>query len=122
MKCFEGMVTLATLRKLSLALPEASEEPHFEKTSFRVKKKIFATYDASNHRACIKLSVVHQSVYEGIDGEMIYPVPNKWGKQGWTFIDLNKIDKKLLSEVLNLAYVEVAPPKLTQALGQGMKN
>jgi len=34
------MVTLETVRKLSLAFPEAVEMPHFEKASFRVKKKI----------------------------------------------------------------------------------
>lgn len=39
------MVSIDTLRKLALSFPEVTEEPHFEKTSFRVKKKIFATYD-----------------------------------------------------------------------------
>ncbi len=33
------MVTIDSLRKLALSFPEATEEPHFEKTSFRVKKK-----------------------------------------------------------------------------------
>jgi predicted DNA-binding protein (MmcQ/YjbR family) len=47
------MVTIDTLRKIALSLPETTEEPHFEKTSFRVKKKIFATYDALKNRACI---------------------------------------------------------------------
>ncbi|HEX2041016.1 MAG TPA: MmcQ/YjbR family DNA-binding protein [Acidimicrobiales bacterium] len=30
-------------RRLALSLPEAHEAPHFEKSSFRVGKKIFAT-------------------------------------------------------------------------------
>ena len=34
---------LETARKFALALPETTEEPHFEKSSFRVKGKIFAT-------------------------------------------------------------------------------
>lgn len=42
------MITLDTLRHLALSLPETTEEPHFEKTSFRVKKKIFA-YDHNLH-------------------------------------------------------------------------
>ena len=42
------MVSIDTFRKLALSFPEATEEPHFEKTSFRVKKKIFATYDDKN--------------------------------------------------------------------------
>ena len=35
--------SLAQARKLALALPEASEAPHFQSTSFRVRGKIFAT-------------------------------------------------------------------------------
>jgi hypothetical protein len=34
---------LEAARRLALALPEATEEPHFEYTSFRVRGKIFAT-------------------------------------------------------------------------------
>jgi hypothetical protein len=34
---------LATARHFALSLPEAVEAPHFEKSSFRVKGKIFAT-------------------------------------------------------------------------------
>ncbi|MDB5871234.1 MAG: hypothetical protein JWQ07_676 [Ramlibacter sp.] len=34
---------LQQARKFALSLPEATEEPHFEYTSFRVNGKIFAT-------------------------------------------------------------------------------
>ena len=34
---------LQQVRKFALSLPEATEEPHFEYTSFRVRGKIFAT-------------------------------------------------------------------------------
>jgi predicted DNA-binding protein (MmcQ/YjbR family) len=33
------------LRQFALSLPETTQEPHFEKTSFKVRKRIFATYD-----------------------------------------------------------------------------
>jgi predicted DNA-binding protein (MmcQ/YjbR family) len=52
------MVTIDTLRKIALSFPEETEEPHFEKTSFSVKKKIFASYDEINNRACVKLSEI----------------------------------------------------------------
>ncbi len=44
-------MTLEKLRTLALSFPESTEEPHFEKISFRVKKKIFATYDKKNDKA-----------------------------------------------------------------------
>ena len=36
-------MTLEEVRRLALSLPEATEEPHFDYTSFRVRRKIFAT-------------------------------------------------------------------------------
>jgi len=68
------MVTLDTLRNLALSFPETTEEPHFEKTSFRVKKKIFATYDYKNKQVCTKLSEIDQDVFVSADQTSIYPV------------------------------------------------
>lgn len=107
------MVTITALRKLALSLPETSEEPHFEKTSFRVAKRIFASYDDAKKRACLKLSEIDQNVFSAVDKTIIFPVDNKWGKQGWTFIEMKKIKKDLFSEILNAAYCEVAPKKLS---------
>ena len=36
-------MTLERVRAFALSLPEANEEPHFDRTSFRVKGKIFVT-------------------------------------------------------------------------------
>lgn len=36
-------MTLEEARRLCLSLPEASEQPHFDMSSFRVREKIFAT-------------------------------------------------------------------------------
>lgn len=110
------MVTLDTLRNLALSFPEATEEPHFEKSSFRVKKKIFATYDDKNKRACIKLSEIDQDVFASADRATIYPVGNKWGKQGWTIIEMKKVNKELFTDALTTAYCEVAPKKLADQI------
>jgi predicted DNA-binding protein (MmcQ/YjbR family) len=110
------MVTIDTLRKLALSFPEAIEEPHFEKTSFRVKKKIFATYDDKLKRACIKLSEIDQNVFSSTDRTIIYPVDNKWGEQGWTLIEMEKVHKDLFVDALTTAYCEVAPKKLAEKL------
>src|SRR5688572_16067812 len=110
------MVSLDTVRKLSLSFPEAEEMPHFEKASFRVKKKIFATLDAKNKRCVVKLSAVDQSVFCKYDSTMIYPINNKWGKQGWTIIELKKVPKKLLVDAVTTSYCQVAPEKLSKLL------
>ncbi|MGN6341204.1 MAG: MmcQ/YjbR family DNA-binding protein [Ginsengibacter sp.] len=110
------MVSIDTFRKLALSFPEAIEESHFEKTSFRVKKKIFATYDEVKNRACIKLSEIDQNVFSSVDDTIIYPVDNKWGKQGWTLIELKKVRKDLFADALTTAYCEVAPKRLVDQL------
>lgn len=106
------MVKQEQFRKLALLFDEAEELPHFEKASFRVKKKIFATLDVKNKRACLKLSAVHQSVFAAYDKSVVYAVPNAWGKQGWTFVELSKVKKEMLEDMLTCAYCEVAPEKL----------
>lgn len=110
------MVSFDTFRKLALSFPEATEEPHFEKTSFRVKKKIFATYDEVRKRACIKLSGIDQDVFSSADRTIIFPVDNKWGKQGWTLVELSKVRKELFVDALTTAYCEVAPKKFADQI------
>lgn len=106
------MLSINTFRKLALSFPETTEEPHFEKISFRVKKKIFATYDMQRKIACLKFSEIDQDVFCSSPGESIYPVDNKWGKQGWTLVDMRKVRKDLFADALTTAYCEVAPKKL----------
>ncbi len=107
------MVSLHSFRKLALSFPEVTEVPHFEKMSFRVNKKVFATYDQVHDRAIIKLSEIYQSVFSTFDKTIIYPVDNKWGKQGWTVIETKKIRAVLFIDALRTAYCEVAPKKLS---------
>jgi predicted DNA-binding protein (MmcQ/YjbR family) len=110
------MVSIDTFRKLALSFPETTEEPHFEKTSFRVKNKIFATYNKIKKRACIKLSEIDQDVFSSADRTIIFPVDNKWGKQGWTLIEMNKVKKDLFIDALTTSYCEVAPKKLVDQI------
>jgi len=107
------MVTIETFRKLALSFPEATEEPHFEKTSFRVQKKIFATYDDIKKRACIKLSAINQNVFSVAHKSFIFPVNNKWGLQGWTLIEMENVEEDLFMDALTAAFCEVAPKKLS---------
>ncbi len=103
---------LAFFRSISLALPETTEVPHFEKTSFRVRKKIFATYDFKTQLACLKLSEKDQDLFCLSDSRLIFPVPNKWGKQGWTLAKIGDLKEDIIRDLLCAAYNQVAPEKL----------
>lgn len=110
------MKQIDTLREFALSLPETKEEPHFEKTSFKVKKKIFATYDEKHNRVCLKFSEIDQDVFSTIDKTIVFPVPNQWGKQGWTFIYLDKLGDEILKDALTTAYCSVASKKLADLI------
>lgn len=110
------MVTINTFRQLALSFPEASEEPHFEKQSFRVRKKIFATLSPDESTAVVKLSITEQSVFCSFDQLIVFPVKGSWGAQGWTTIELKKIRKDMLKDILTTAYCNVAPKTLAEKI------
>ena len=76
------MLTPAAVRKLALSFEGTVELPHFERTSFRVNKKIFATMLEKDNLAVLMLSPVDQSVFCTFDKTMMYPVPNKCNDGG----------------------------------------
>ncbi|KYP16360.1 MAG: hypothetical protein A1D16_17005 [Flavihumibacter sp. CACIAM 22H1] len=96
----------------ALQFEEVDLSPHFEKESFRVKKKIFATLNPVKKLATVKLNQIDQSVFCAIDSAVLFPVPGAWGKQGWTHINLKTVKNALLLDILTSAYCTVAPPKL----------
>lgn len=98
------MATVSEFRQLALSLENVVEQPHFEKVSYRVKKKIFATLDEKGGTAVIKLNHIAQSVFCAIDERMFQSVSGAWGNQGWTEIELSQVPKDLLLEGLRTAH------------------
>lgn len=80
------------------------EHPHFDKRSFKVNNKIFVTLNLAEKRACVKLSEIDQSSFCSYKKEVMYPVPNAYGKQGWTLISLELVPDEMLGDALNTAY------------------
>ena len=100
-------------RSLALSLPGVEENPHFDRAAFKVKgKTIFATLHEESKTANLKLTLVDQSVFCDFGKDAVYPVPNKWGLQGWTTFDLRKVKKELMVDALETAYHEVLKRKI----------
>lgn len=97
-----------------LSFDEVIELPHFEKTSFRVNKKIFATLNIQKKQATFKLSAIDQSVFCDFDPNRIWPATGAWGKQGWTIFDLTALTDEMLIDALTLSYCNIAPKKLSE--------
>jgi hypothetical protein len=113
------MLSVAEVRKLALSLDDAIELPHFERVSFRVNKKIFATMAEKENIAVVMLSPEDQSVFCAYDKTKMYPVPNKWGKKGATIVVLKKVRKDIFKDALITAYCRVAPKTLASKYRPG---
>ena len=100
---FFNMVSIQRFMDLAASLAEGAPTPHFEKLAYRSNKKIFVTLSEAEARACLRLSAEDQSVFCAIDPDMIYPVPNKWGTQGWTIIELRHVTVSILRDALGRA-------------------
>lgn len=109
--CGGIMISLATFRQLALSFPDAEEQPHFDKASFRVNNKIFATLWEKEHGAMLKLPLIEQSVFCAYDKDVFFPVPGVWGKKGATFVDLRKVKKGMVKDALGVAYKGVVGKK-----------
>ena len=106
------MPSILIFNTLAISLPEVSIEPHFEKVSFRVKKKIFATLNEKETRATLKFTADEQEMFCKINQEAIFPVPNKWGKMGWTHLKYELLSSEIIEELLKVAYSNIAPQNL----------
>lgn len=94
---------IETFRSIALSHEGVAEKPHFEKTSFRVKSKIFATLEIATGIACLKLNPEDQTQWCRID-RSIYPVDNHWGTKGWTYLNLAHLEEGIIVDVLTVAY------------------
>ena len=105
-------MTCDQFRKLALSFEGTEENPHFDRAAFKVTgKRIFATLHRKSKTVNLKLSVVDQSVFCDYGQQAVYPVPNKWGLQGWTTIELEKAPRELIQDALETAYREILSKK-----------
>jgi hypothetical protein len=106
------MVKPEFVNEFSLSLTEVTYSPHIKIPSYRIKKKIFMTHNQKENRVCVRLSEIDQNVFASTNKDAIYPVPNKWGKYGWTLVNLKRVKKAVFKDVVTCAYCEVAPESL----------
>jgi hypothetical protein len=101
---------LADARRIALSLPEVTEEPHFEMSSFRVRGKIFATVPAKD--------VVRVFVDEELRDLMVGVDPKAYEKVWWgkkvvgLRVLLSAVKAKDLELLFRAAWEKRAPKRL----------
>jgi hypothetical protein len=114
------------LRRLALALPEAYEDLHRGKPTFRVRAKIFALLAQPGGQgffgldqsdlAVLKLDREDQLNLAAAHPGAVEPTET-YGHHGWTYVRLPQVDETTLALLVRLAWAHVAPKRLSRALG-----
>jgi predicted DNA-binding protein (MmcQ/YjbR family) len=111
--------TLQRVRKLCLALPETSEKLAWGHPTFRVRDKIFATIGAdADARRVTMTTKPPPGEQEALlaEGEPFF-FPKYVGVRGWIgFAVDSKTDWKLVAELVEDSYREIAPKRLVALL------
>jgi hypothetical protein len=103
-------VTHDDVRKLALALPEATEQDHHGKPSFRVNGKIFATlWSATQLNVMLDEHGIRAAIEEAPDTCK----PVHWGKRlAAVGVELERATPTLVKDLLNEAWSLKAPKRL----------
>jgi hypothetical protein len=102
------MSSAADLRRIALLLEGTNEAPHFDRAAFKVAR-IYATLAADGLTANLKFTPDEQELKCLVAPEVFTPVPNAWGKQGWTTVCLAKARIPDLSSALEMAWRHALP-------------
>jgi hypothetical protein len=109
-------VKLDAARTFALSLPETTEEPHFDLSSFRVNKKIFCTVppDGKTLRIAVGAHEVRALVAEDPAAYSVII----WGKRvvsDWVQVHLPKAKVGQVKELLEDAWRSKAPKRARTA-------
>ena len=97
----------AGFRRMILGLTGAAEGAHMGHPDFRVAGRIFATLNADETTAMVKLPVDQQPRF--IQTHAAFrPASGAWGLQGATLIDLASADEEVVGEAATIAWQHVA--------------
>lgn len=117
------MRTQEDIRRLALSLPQAEEHPHFDRPSFRIAGKIFATLPPpagpdDQRVVLLRIPPVLKEALAVSDADSMVSLGN-WEKPNNMQVAIGRVDWDKLEGLVRLAWREAAPKKLLKTLGEG---
>ena len=111
-------ISPSTVRRLALALPEATEGKHFDIADFRVRNKIFASLLNDTPTVGLKSTASNVAALVSAD-----PVTFKDLWRGrWLGVRLDRINVGILQELIVDAWCLAAPKRLAASRAQSEKS
>ena len=102
------MATADDMRRIALSLDGTIEAPHFDRAAFKVAR-IYVTLAADGRTANFKFAPDEQELKCITAPETFAPVPNAWGRQGWTTATLDRLSEAELQHALEIAHRHALP-------------
>ena len=120
------MASPADLRRIALALPESYEDMHRRRPAFRVEKRIFAMLGVTGNTALFSslgwddVAVIKLDRDDQLNMAQAYrgavEPTETYGHRGWTYLRLPDLEEAALAILLRLAFIHVAPKRLSRTL------
>jgi hypothetical protein len=108
---------LGQARRLALSMPEVTEQPHFDMSSFRVRGKIFVTVPPGGTRLHVFIDPLKVEGYVAQDPAAFEPL--HWGKRlSGLRVTLAATPEASLAELIEEAWRRKAPKSLIAAFDQ----
>lgn len=99
-----------TLRKMALALPDATEQETWGQPTFRVRKRIFVMFSDEEREAWVKSTHDEQRALVQMDPETFF-VPPYVGSSGWIGVRFRSVDREEMRELVTEAWRLTAPKR-----------
>jgi hypothetical protein len=104
------MSTGEDLRRMALSLEGTVEAPHFDRAAFKVAR-IYVTLGPDGRTANFRFTPDEQEFKCMLAPDAFAPVPNAWGRQGWTTATLAKLSAAELQSALESAWAHALPKR-----------
>lgn len=100
-------------REMALALEGAIEGAHMGHPDFRANGRIFASLDAAERMATVKLTPDEQRALMRSHPAVFTAAAGAWGRQGWTRVRLETADPATARSSILLAWQNVVERRRT---------
>jgi hypothetical protein len=114
------MATCAELKRFGLALPGAEFSLLMKQPTLRVNGKLFAMWWEPDKRAVMKLERGHQTMLFEVRAKIFSPCPVGTGL--WSYVEVAKLDRAELKDLVTEAWMQVAPKKMVCAFPASRKS
>ena len=109
-----------TVRRMALALPDATEQETWGQPTFRVRKKIFVMLSEGEREAWVKSTHDEQRALVQMDPETFF-VPPYVGPSGWVGVRFRTVDREEMRELVTEAWRLTASKRVVASFDEEVR-